>query len=229
MADAGDSGDAGHAGRDDFAAADRHLTERATGNGKTLHQGFLHLVRDEVQLPDGSLATREYIRHAGAVAVLPILDDGRLVLVRQHRHPVGRVLLELPAGRLEAGETTLACAQRELLEETGFVASEWAFGIEIHNAAAYSSESIWIWLARGLTPGLQRLDTGEFVEVALHSEAELDALCAAGQLPDVKTVVGLHLLQRWQAGARTLRWQTASQLSAAPESQMVPAKPADAA
>ncbi len=190
-----------------MAADDAHLTETATGKSEVLHDGFLHLVRDEVQLPDGQVATREYIQHGGAVAVLASLDDGRLVLVRQHRYPLGRVLLELPAGKLDPGETTLACAQRELLEETGYVASEWAFGLEIHNAAAYSSESIWIWLARGLTPGRQQLDPGEFVEVVLHSEAELDELCAAGQLPDVKTIVGLHLMQRWRAGARELHWQ----------------------
>ena len=189
-----------------------HLTETPTGRSETLHQGFLHLVRDEVRLPDGRLATREYIRHSGAVAVIALLDDApdpRLVLVRQHRHPVDKILLELPAGRLEPGEQTLVCAQRELLEETGYVADEWAYGTEIHNAAAYSTESIWIWLARGLQPGQQRLDADEFVEVAEHSVSELDALCAAGALPDVKTVVGLHLLQRWLAGARTLRWQRA--------------------
>lgn len=189
---------------------DAHLTERATGHSTVLHSGFLHLVRDEVQLPDGQLATREYIQHGGAVAVLAALDDGRLVLVRQHRYPLGRVLLELPAGKLDPGETTLACAQRELLEETGYVAAEWAFGLEIHNAAAYSSESIWIWVARGLTPGPQKLDAGEFVEVVLHTPAELDALCAAGQLPDVKTIVGLHLWQRLAAGARELHWQAAA-------------------
>ena len=196
-----------------MAADDAHLTETPTGQRTELHHGFLHLVRDEVQLPDGSLATREMIVHAGAVAVLALLDEGpdagKAVLVRQHRHPVGRVLLELPAGRLEPGESTLACAQRELLEETGYVAREWAFGLEIHNAAAYSTESIWIWLARGLQPGPQQLDSGEFVEVVLHTDAELDALCAAGQLPDVKTLVGLHLWQRWLAGARTLHWQAA--------------------
>lgn len=190
-------------------SGDGHLVERSTGKRTDLHEGFLHLVRDEVQLPDGSLATREMIVHAGAVAVLALLDDGRAVLVRQHRHPVDRVLLELPAGRLEPGESTLACAQRELLEETGYVAGEWAFGLEIHNAAAYSTESIWIWVARGLKPGPQQLDAGEFVEVALHTLAELDALCATGQLPDVKTIVGLHLWQRWQAGARHLQWQSA--------------------
>jgi ADP-ribose pyrophosphatase len=192
----------------DSDSATPHLTERATGKSTVLHSGFLHLVRDEVQLPDGQLATREYIQHAGAVAVLAVKDDGRVVLVRQHRYPLGRVLLELPAGRLEPGETTLACAQRELLEETGYLASEWAFGLEIHNAAAYSSESIWIWLARGLKPGPQQLDVGEFVEVVEHTEAELDALCASGGLPDVKTIVGLHLLQRWRGGARSLQWHS---------------------
>lgn len=194
----------------DAPAVDAHLTERATGRSSVLHSGFLHLVRDEVQLPDGQLATREYIQHGGAVAVVAVLEDKRLVLVRQHRYPLGRVLLELPAGRLEPGETTLACAQRELLEETGYVAAEWAFGLEIHNAAAYSSESIWIWVARGLTPGAQKLDAGEFVEVVRHTEAELDALCAAGQLPDVKTIAGLHLWQRFLAGARELHWQAAA-------------------
>ncbi len=190
-------------------AADAHLIEHPTGNSTLLHDGWLRLVRDEVRLPDGGLATREYIQHAGAVGVVALLDDGRLVLVRQHRYPLDRVLLELPAGKLEPGETTLACAQRELLEETGYVAAEWAFGLEIHNAAAYSNESIWIWMARGLQPGPQRLDAGEFVEVVLHTEAELDALCAGGGLPDVKTIVGLHLLQRWRAGARQLQWHAA--------------------
>lgn len=190
-----------------------HLTETPTGRSEALHEGFLSLVRDEVRLPDGRLATREYIRHGGAVAVIALLDDRpdpRLVLVRQHRYPVGKILLELPAGRLEPGEDTLVCAQRELLEETGYVAAEWAFGTEIHNAAAYSTESIWIWLARGLRPGPQKLDADEFVEVVEHRVSALDALCAAGVLPDVKTVVGLHLLQRWLAGARSLQWRAAA-------------------
>ncbi len=191
----------------DSPNADPHLRESATGQRLEVCRGYLNVFRDQVSLPDGCLATREFIEHAGAVAVVPLLDDGRLVLVRQFRYPVGRVLLELPAGRLEAGESTLACAQRELAEETGYVASEWAFGGEIHNAAAYSTESIWLWFARGLVAGPQRLDAGEFVEVVQHSEAELDALQASGGLPDVKTVVGLHVLQRWRAGARSLAWQ----------------------
>jgi ADP-ribose pyrophosphatase len=188
-------------------ADDTHLRERATGRRTELHNGFLHVVRDEVALPDGSLATREFILHSGAVAVIPLLDDGRVVMVRQWRYPLAKVLLELPAGRLNPGEDPLVCGQRELAEETGFVASEWAFGGEIHNAAAYSNESIWLWFARGLVPGRQKLDAGEFVEVVTHTDDELDAIHAAGGLPDVKTIVGLHMLQRWRAGRRTLHWQ----------------------
>ncbi len=185
---------------------DAHLVEHRTGGATLVSGGFLEVRRDDVRLPDGSTATREYIQHPGAVAVIPVLDDGRLVLVRQYRYPLGKVLLEFPAGKLEMGEATLACAQRELAEETGYTATEWAFAGEIHNAAAYSTESIWLWFARGLVPGAQNLDTGEFVEVARLSESELDALALRGELPDVKTRIGLHWLQRWRAGAWALDW-----------------------
>jgi ADP-ribose pyrophosphatase len=190
---------------------DTHLLEQRVGGETLLGGGFLEVRRDEVRLPNGAVATREFIQHPGAVAVVPLLPDGRVVLVRQFRYPVQKVLLEFPAGKRDAGESSLACAQRELLEETGYSASEWAYGGEIHNAAAYSTESIWLWFARGLTPGQQRLDVGEFVEVVSHSVSELDALAASGALPDVKTLYGLLWLQRWQAGAWPLAWAGAGQ------------------
>lgn len=193
------------------ATDDAHLVEHRTGGVTLMSGGFLQVHRDDVRLPDGSTSTREYIQHPGAVAVIPVLDDGRLVLVRQYRYPVAKVLLEFPAGKLEVGEATLACAQRELAEETGYTAAEWACAGEIHNAAAYSSESIWLWFARGLAPGPQALDIGEFVEVARLSEAELDALALRGELPDVKTRIGLHWLQRWRAGAWPLHWAPAAE------------------
>ena len=194
--------------------AEAHLLERRVGGTTLLSGGFLEVHRDDVLLPDGRAATREYILHPGAVAVVPVLDDGRLVLVRQYRYPVAKVLLEWPAGKRDAGETTLACAMRELQEETGYTAREWAYGGEIHNAAAYSSESIWIWFARGLVAGPQRLDSGEFVETVVLGEAELDAVANRGELPDVKTLIGLQWLQRWRAGTRELTWHSAAEAAA---------------
>lgn len=190
---------------------DAHLVEHRTGGVTLLEGGFLEVRRDDVLLPDGSAATREYIQHSGAVAVIPLLDDGRIVLVRQYRYPIGKTIVEFPAGKRDAGESQLACARRELLEETGYRAREWAYACEIHNAAAYSSESIWLYFARGLVAGEQRLDEGEFVEVITLSEAELDALAAHDGLPDVKTRIGLHWLQRWRAGAWELQWQADEQ------------------
>ena len=194
-----------------MAIDDKHLIERATGESTVLHRGWIELRQDTVVLPDDTAATREYLRHSGAVAVVPLLGDGpemRLVLVRQYRYPVQKVLLEFPAGKLETGEDTLRCGQRELQEETGYVAREWAFGGEIHNAAAYSTESIWIWFARGLQAGPARPDSGEFVEAVTMTLAELEALCDRGELPDVKTQIGLHWLLRWQAGKMSLPWQS---------------------
>jgi ADP-ribose pyrophosphatase len=188
---------------------DAHLTERRL-SGATVFQGnFLRVERDVVGLPDGSSATREYIVHPGAVCVLPLLDDGRLVMVRQHRHPIGRVMLEVPAGKLDAGEAVQRCGQRELLEETGCTAREWARAGITHNACAYSTEGIEIWFARGLSVGPQNLDAGEFVEVCLMGEPELDAAAARGELTDAKTLIALLWLQRWRAGAWPLDWVSA--------------------
>lgn len=190
---------------------DAHLREHGLGGEQLLGGGFLEVRRDAVALPDGRQATREYVRHPGAVAIIPILDDGRLVLVRQYRYPVGRVLLEFPAGKLDDGEPTLRCGQRELLEETGYTAREWAYAGAIHNAPAYSTESIHLWFARGLEPGAQQLDEGEFVEVCAMSIEELDRLAGRGELPDVKTLIGLQWVQRWRAGAWPLRWHPAGE------------------
>lgn len=187
--------------------ADPHLVERRVGGKILLQGGFLEVRRDDVLLPDGKPATREFIQHPGAVAVIPLLDDGRVVLVRQFRYPVGKTIVEFPAGKLDDGEDILGCARRELQEETGYRAREWAFACEIHNAAAYSTESIWLYFARGLIAGPQQLDAGEFVEVIALGEAELDALAAGDGLPDVKTRIGLQWLQRWRAGAWSLQWQ----------------------
>ncbi len=193
------------------AAPDQHLLETRLGGTTLLSGGFLEVCRDDVGLPDGSRATRDFIKHPGAAAVVPLTDDGRVVLVRQYRYPLGKVLLEWPAGKLDRGESTLACAMRELREETGYTAQEWAYGGEFHNAAAYSTESIWIWFARGLVAGASKLDVGEFVETVVMAPHELLALDAQDQLPDAKTLIGLHWLGQCQAGSRPWQWHPADQ------------------
>lgn len=189
--------------------SDAHLRETRLATATLLEGGFLEVRRDTVRLPDGGEATREYIRHAGAVAVIPILTDDAdplLVLVRQHRYPIDAMLLEWPAGRREAGEPTIVCAQRELLEETGYRAAQWAWAGWIHNAAAYSSERIALWFARGLQPGPARPDAGEFVETVTMRLSALLALDAAGGLTDVKTLIGLHWLKSALNGDRSWSW-----------------------
>jgi ADP-ribose pyrophosphatase len=187
--------------------ADPHLTETRLHSEAVWRGKLLDVRRDTVALPGGGSATREYIVHPGAVVVVPLLDDGRLVLERQFRYPLSRVLLEFPAGKIDPGEATLACAARELSEETGYRAAEWARAGVMHNAAGYSDEFIEIWFARGLSHGDAALDDGEQIEVCLMEEAELDALAGAGELTDGKTLICLLWLKQWRAGRWTLNWQ----------------------
>jgi ADP-ribose pyrophosphatase len=190
-------------------AGESHLVEAKVRSEQLLKGNFLNIFRDTVRLPNGAEATREYVTHPGAMVVIPILDDGRLVLERQYRYPLSRVILEFPAGKLDPGESHWHCAIRELAEETGYRAREWALATTIHNAAAYSNEFIEVWFARGLSLGDRQLDDGEFIDVVELSEAELDALAARGELTDVKTLVGLLWLQKWRAGLWHLPWQAA--------------------
>ena len=191
------------------AAADPQLLEQGLSGTQVFRGHFLDVRRDLVRLPDGATAAREYIVHPGAVMIVPLLPDGRLVVERQYRYPMGRVMLEFPAGKIDAPEPPFACAVRELAEETGYRAREWARAGILHNAIAYSNEGIEVWFARGLERGAQHLDAGEFVEVLTASAEELDALAARGELTDAKTLIGLLWLQRWRAGAWPLAWHGA--------------------
>ena len=166
------------------AADDDHLVERPLDSQQVYRGHFLDVRRDQVSLPDGRTAHREYIRHPGAVMVVPLLDDGGLVMERQFRYPMARGMLEFPAGQLDAGEDPRVCGQRELLEETGYRAAEWAYAGVLHNAIAYSDEGIHIFFARGLSRGVQQLDEGEFLEVVTRTPQQLDQLAAAGELTD---------------------------------------------
>ena len=126
------------------------LTEKQLSTQDVYDGRLLHVKEDQVILPNGKEATREYIVHPGAVVVVPLLDNGDVLLVRQFRYPLRREFYELPAGKIDAGEETLACGQRELLEETGFVAGSWHYLTTIHPCIGYSDERILIYLAQGL-------------------------------------------------------------------------------
>lgn len=190
---------------------DLHLIEEKI-SGEEIHRGkFLHAFCDRVRLPDGTLATREYIVHPGAVMVVPLVESGqgdwRVVLERQFRYPIGRVMIEFPAGKLDAGEDVWDCARRELQEETGYVAREWARAGLLHPVIAYSTEFIDLWFARGLTLGERHLDQGEFLDVFTATVAELLQWCRDGRVTDAKTLVAALWLQNLDAGAWNLTWQ----------------------
>lgn len=188
---------------------DLHLRETTVSRAELLRGNFLHVVRDTVELPGGGRATREYVLHPGAVMIVGLLDDGRLVLERQYRHPMGQVMLEFPAGKLDAGEGSLACAQRELREETGYSAREWAFAGRLSPTVAYSDEIIDLWFARGLSLGERQLDEGEFLDVLAVSPQELLDGCRDGRVIDGKTLVGMLWWQNVMSGAWTLDWSGA--------------------
>lgn len=185
---------------------DAHLTEH-TLNSKRVYEGsFIRVQRDEVRLPDGKQAVREYVLHPGAVMIVAVLPDGRLVLERQYRHPVKRVMIEFPAGKLDPGEGGLSCAQRELLEETGYTAKRWARAGVMHPVIGYADEFIEIWFADGLTAGERHLDEGEFLDVFAATQQELEDWVRDGELTDVKTIVGMMWLQKWLGGDWPLDW-----------------------
>ena len=193
--------------------SDDHLIEHRVHQEELLRGRFLHAFRDTVRLPNQNLATREYVVHPGAVMVIPMLDtpEGlRLVMERQFRYPVGQVMTEFPAGKLDPGEDPWLCAQRELLEETGYTARQWARAGVLHPVIAYSTEVIEIWFAKDLLSGERQLDTDEFLDVFTASPAELMAACQQGLLTDAKTLTGLLWLQNVQSGHWPLEWQTIS-------------------
>lgn len=188
-------------------ATDQHLTEHTTAREELLKGHFLHIVRETVRLPDGASATREYVLHPGAVAIVALRDDGRIVLERQYRHPTRQVHVEIPAGKLDAGEGALACGQRELLEETGYVAREWAYAFTMYPTVAYSDEAIEIWFARGLEHRGARLDQGEFLDVIAATPEEFLGWVREGKVNDSKTLAAAAWIQNVLAGTWKLDWQ----------------------
>ena len=186
---------------------DSHLYETLVASSTAYQGHFLTLKRDPVRLPNGQNASREYVQHPGAAVVLALSDDGGIVLERQFRYPVGRTMLELPAGKLDAGEAPLHCAQRELREETGYTATHWAYAGQMHLAIGYSSEVLHIYFAQGLQQQARQLDEGEFLDVYTQPIAEFLQDCDAGRVTDAKSLSCAYYLLRQQAGILSLDWQ----------------------
>jgi ADP-ribose pyrophosphatase len=179
---------------------DDHLKETRV-DGELAYDGhFLKVSRDRVKLPDGKITQREFIRHPGAVVILALFDDGRVLLERQFRYPNEQVFIEFPAGKIDPGEASLACAKRELEEETGYTATDWHFVCTIHNAIAYSDEHLDLFLARGLKEGQAKLDDGEFLETFTATIPEMLEMVRKGDITDVKTVIGTFWLEKFAAG-----------------------------
>jgi ADP-ribose pyrophosphatase len=171
--------------------AKEDFTEHFVSGEQVFCGRLLNVRRDTVRMPDGALTTREYIRHPGAVAILPVTSTGNVVLERQYRYPNARDFIEIPAGKLEPGEDLLESARRELLEETGYVATEWQRITTIHNAISYSDEAIELFTARGLQKDKQSLDEEEFLEVIEMPFAEAIAMVRDARITDVKTIIAL--------------------------------------
>ena len=179
---------------------DSHLRETRIDGELAYDGNFLKVSRDRVKLPDGKITQREFIRHPGAVVILALFDDGRVLLERQYRYPNDQVFIEFPAGKIDPGEESLACAKRELEEETGYTATDWHYVCTIHNAIAYSDEHLDLFLARGLTAGDAKLDDGEFLETFTATLPEMLEMVRRGEITDVKTVIGTFWLEKFAAG-----------------------------
>lgn len=176
---------------------DSHLKETQHSTEQVFDGRLLKVYRDEVILPDGAHAWREYIKHPGAVVVLAQLPNGKLLFERQFRYPASRVFLELPAGKIDPGEDILQTAQRELLEETGYLAGQWVHLGVMHPCIGYSDERIEIFLASDLrSAGGQQLDEHEFLELCELSPSEARAAVWSGEITDAKTITALFWLDR---------------------------------
>jgi len=174
---------------------DSHLAETFVASEEIFRGKLLHVVRDIVTLPNGHPATREYIKHPGAACIVAEFEDGKLLLERQYRYPMGKVMIEFPAGKLDRGENPLVAAQRELKEETGYWARSWHTLGHMHPLIAYADEVIHIFHANGLVQGDARLDQDEFLELLAATPGVMVSMIVDYRITDGKTITAFC---RWQ-------------------------------
>ncbi|MDD3266659.1 MAG: NUDIX hydrolase [Burkholderiales bacterium] len=178
---------------------DQHLVEKPISSEPIFAGNFMKVMRDTVELPNGRHAFREYIKHSGAVAIFALDKDNNIVMERQYRTPVSQVMIEVPAGKIDAGEDYLTCGKRELLEETGYVSDKWDYLGEILPCIGYSTEKIVFYVARDVVFTEAKLDEGEFLEVYTQPLDELLTDAYNGKITDGKTLAGLLLLNGYLA------------------------------
>ena len=167
--------------------------EEKTISSREIFQGRIVKLRvDTVVLPDSRQSTREVVEHAGAVAIIALDEKGDIIMVRQYRKPVEEVLLEIPAGTLEANEDPLLCAQRELQEETGFTANHWEKILSYYSAPGFSNERLHLYLASGLSEGEGHTDDDEFIEVVRLTLQDAYQLIFDGRIQDGKSIIGIQ-------------------------------------
>ena len=177
---------------------DENLKEKFVSAQRLYEGKVINLRRDMVLLPNGNQASREVVEHPGAVAVVPVLPDGRVLMVRQFRHPVGEILLEIPAGKLSPGENPDDCALRELEEETGYLAGKLQRVASIFTAPGFTDEVIHIYLASDLKKTAVNPDEDECLAVVAHEPQAIRQLIRSGDICDEKTIAGFYLLQENQ-------------------------------
>lgn len=181
--------------------AQMDLTESCVSSETLVKGNLLHAKRDKVLLPNGNVSEREYVMHPGAVLVVPVLADGRLVMERQFRYPMHRAYIELPAGKIDPKEPPLITGQRELLEETGYSAKKWQFLTELHPCIGYSNEIIYIYLATELSFSQSQLDEDEHLEIITMTLDEAMDAMRKGEITDGKTMVALFWAEKCLKGA----------------------------
>jgi len=174
------------------------LTEHHLETEQVLDGKFIRMHTDRVRLPDGSISHREYVLHPGAVVIAAFIDRDTLVFEHQYRYPVGRHFIELPAGKIDAGEPPLATAQRELLEETGYVADDWRHALTMHPTIGYANEHIELYIAKSVKYIGHRRDEGEFLEVFTMSLADAVERIGRSEITDTKSAFSLLWLDRFR-------------------------------